>query len=88
MDEQNLEEEIDTLEYIFDNIDTATSLLKTLPSEDYNFLLLQSQELLNNIDFVLSDKQDVFDAFCREQLEASRLDRYEREIEYRKMQGF
>ena len=88
MNEENLEEEIDALEYVFDNIETAINTIKELSSENYNIIVSQMQELLNDIDYILIDKQERLDKYNKQQLMESRLERYEREIEYRKMQGF
>ena len=88
MDGQNLEEEIDVLEYTCDVLDTITIMLKSLSSEEYNIMISQCQELLNDIDYILIDKQEQLNRYDKQQLLESRLERYEREIEYRKMQGF
>ena len=88
MDGQNLEEEIDTLEYACDILDTVTTMLKNLSSEQYNIIISQCQELLNDIDYILIDEHEQLDEYSKQQLLESRLERYEREIEYRKMQGF
>ncbi|MGN1326494.1 MAG: hypothetical protein ACI4VQ_00180 [Clostridia bacterium] len=88
MDGQNLEEEIDILEYTCDVLDTITIMLKNLSSEEYNIMISQCQELLNDIDYILIDKQEQLNRYNKQQLLESRLERYEREIEYRKMQGF
>lgn len=88
MDEQNLEEEIDVLEYSYDILDSVTTMLKNLSSERYNIIISQCQELLNDIDYILIDEQEQLDGYDKQQLLESRLERYEREIEYRKMQGF
>jgi hypothetical protein len=88
MEDCNLEEEIDTLEYAYDNLDTVISMLKSLSSDKYNTMISQCQELLNDIDYIITDKQEKLDIYDRQQLVESRLERYEREIEYRKMQGF
>lgn len=88
MDEQNLEEEIDVLEYSYDILDSVVTMLKDLSSEKYNIIISQCQELLNDIDYILIDEQEQLDEYSKQQLLESRLERYEREIEYRKMQGF
>lgn len=88
MDGQNLEEEIDVLEYSYDILDSVTTMLKNLSSERYNIIISQCQELLNDIDYILIDEQEQLDGYDKQQLLESRLERYEREIEYRKMQGF
>lgn len=88
MNEKNLEEEIDVLECIYDKIDFAMSMFKDLSSENYNAIVSQMQELLNDIDYIIIDKQEQLDEYDKQQLVESRLERYEREIEYRKMQGF
>ena len=88
MDGQNLEEEIDVLEYSYDILDSVVTMLKDLSSEKYNIILSQCQELLNDIDYILIDEQEHLDEYSKQQLLESRLERYEREIEYRKMQGF
>ena len=88
MDGQNLEEEIDVLEYSYDILDSVTTMLKNLSSERYNIIISQCQELLNDIDYILIDEQEQLDEYSKQQLLESRLERYEREIEYRKMQGF
>ncbi len=88
MNEENLEEEIDVLECIYDKIDFAMSMFKDLSSENYNAIVSQMQELLNDIDYIIIDKQEQLDEYDKQQLVESRLERYEREIEYRKMQGF
>lgn len=88
MNEENLEEEIDVLECIYDKIDFAMSMFKDLSSENYNAIVSQMQELLNDIDYIIIDKQEQLDKYDKQQLVESRLERYEREIEYRKMQGF
>lgn len=88
MDGQNLEEEIDVLEYSYDVLDSVTTMLKNLSSERYNIIISQCQELLNDIDYILIDEQEQLDGYDKQQLLESRLERYEREIEYRKMQGF
>lgn len=88
MDDENLEEEIDVLEYSYDNIDSIMTMLKNLSSEQYGAMISQCQELLNDIDYILIDKQEQLDKYDKQQLIESRLERYEREIEYREMQGF
>lgn len=88
MDEQNLEEEIDVLEYSYDILDSVVTMLKDLSSEKYNIIISQCQELLNDIDYILIDEHEQLDGYSKQQLLESRLERYEREIEYRKMQGF
>ena len=88
MDGQNLEEEIDVLEYSYDVLDSVVTMLKDLSSEKYNIIISQCQELLNDIDYILIDEQEQLDEYSKQQLLESRLERYEREIEYRKMQGF
>ena len=88
MDGQNLEEEIDVLEYSYDILDSVVTMLKDLSSEKYNIIISQCQELLNDIDYILIDEQQQLDEYSKQQLLESRLERYEREIEYRKMQGF
>lgn len=88
MDGQNLEEEIDVLEYSYDILDSVVTMLKDLSSEKYNIIISQCQELLNDIDYILIDEQKQLDEYSKQQLLESRLERYEREIEYRKMQGF
>lgn len=87
MDGQNLEEEIDVLEYSYDILDSVVTMLKDLSSEKYNIIISQCQELLNDIDYILIDEQEQLDEYSKQQLLESRLERYEREIEYRKMQG-
>ena len=88
MDRQNLEEEIDVLEYSYDILDSVVTMLKDLSSEKYNIIISQCQELLNDIDYILIDEHEQLDEYSKQQLLESRLERYEREIEYRKMQGF
>ena len=88
MDGQNLEEEIDVLEYSYDILDSVVTMLKDLSSEKYNIIISQCQELVNDIDYILIDEQEQLDEYSKQQLLESRLERYEREIEYRKMQGF
>ena len=88
MDGQNLEEEIDVLEYSYDILDSVITMLKDLSSEKYNIIISQCQELLNDIDYILIDEHEQLDEYSKQQLLESRLERYEREIEYRKMQGF
>lgn len=88
MDNGNLEEEIDTLEYAYDNLDTIITMLKNLSSEEYGFMISQCQELLNDIDYTLIDKQEQLEEYDEQQFLEARLERYEREVEYRKMQGF
>ena len=88
MDGQNLEEEIDVLEYSYDILDSVITMLKDLSSEKYNIIISQCQELLNDIDYILIDEQEQLDEYSKQQLLESRLERYEREIEYKKMQGF
>ena len=88
MDGQNLEEEIDVLEYSYDILDSVVTMLKDLSSEKYNIIISQCQELLNDIDYILIDEQEQLDEYNKQQLLESHLERYEREIEYRKMQGF
>ena len=63
-------------------------MLKNLSSERYNIIISQCQELLNDIDYILIDEHEQLDEYSKQQLLESRLERYEREIEYRKMQGF
>ena len=63
-------------------------MLKDLSSEKYNIIISQCQELLNDIDYILIDEHEQLDEYSKQQLLESRLERYEREIEYRKMQGF
>ena len=87
MDGQNLEEEIDVLEYSYDILDSVVTMLKDLSSEKYNIIISQCQELLNDIDYILIDEQEQLNEYSKQQLLESRLERYEREIEYRKMQG-
>lgn len=88
MDGQNLEEEIDVLEYSYDILDSVVTMLKDLSSEKYNIIISQCQELLNDIDYILIDEHEQLDEYSKQQLLESRLERYEREIKYRKMQGF
>ena len=88
MDGQNLEEEIDVLEYSYDILDSVVTMFKDLSSEKYNIIISQCQELLNDIDYILIDEHEQLDEYSKQQLLESRLERYEREIEYRKMQGF
>lgn len=88
MDGQNLEEEIDVLEYSYDVLDSVVTMLKDLSSEKYNIIISQCQELLNDIDYILIDEHEQLDEYSKQQLLESRLERCEREIEYRKMQGF
>ena len=88
MDGQNLEEEIDVLEYSYNILDSVVTMLKDLSSEKYNIIISQCQELLNDIDYILIDEHEQLDEYSKQQLLESRLERYEREIEYRKMQGF
>ena len=88
MDGQNLEEEIDVLEYSYDILDSVVTMLKDLSSEKYNIIISQCQELLNDIDYILIDEHEQLDEYSKQQLLESRLERYEREIEYKKMQGF
>ena len=88
MDGQNLEEEIDVLEYSYDILDSVVTMLKDLSSEKYNIIISQCQKLLNDIDYILIDEHEQLDEYSKQQLLESRLERYEREIEYRKMQGF
>ena len=88
MDGQNLEEEIDVLEYSYDILDSVVTMLKDLSSEKYNIIISQCQELLNDIDYILIDEHEQLDEYSKQQLLESRLERYEREMEYRKMQGF
>ena len=88
MDGQNLEEEIDVLEYSYDILDSVVTMLKDLSSEKYNIIISQCQELLNDIDYILIDEHEQLDEYSKQQLLESRLERYKREIEYRKMQGF
>ena len=88
MDEQNLEEEIDVLEYSYDILDSVITMLKDLSSEKYNIIISQCQELLNDIDYILIDEHEQLDEYSKQQLLECRLERYEREIKYRKMQGF
>lgn len=88
MDGQNLEEEIDVLEYSYDILDSVVTMLKDLSSEKYNIIISQCQELLNDIDYILIDEHEQLDEYSKQQLLESRLERYEREIEYRKTQGF
>ena len=88
MDGQNLEEEIDVLEYSYDILDSVVTMLKDLSSEKYNIIISQCQELLNDIDYILIDEHEQLDEYSKQQLLESRLERYEREIEYRKMQRF
>ena len=63
-------------------------MFNDLSSEMYKTIVSQMQELLNDIDYILIDKQEQLDEYTKQQLAESRLERYEREIEYRKMQGF
>ena len=63
-------------------------MLKNLSSDEHNIIVSQMQELLSDIDYILIDKQEQLDEYNKQQLIESRLERYEREIEYRKMQGF
>lgn len=84
--QQNLEEEIDTLECIYNNLDSVSNMLKSLSSDGYNVLISQCQELLNDVDYLLIDKQDAYDLLDENQLVETRLERYEREIEYKKIQ--
>ena len=88
MDGQNLEEEIDVLEYSYDILDSVVTMLKDLSSEKYNIIISQCQELLIDIYYILIDEHEQLDEYSKQQLLESRLERYEREIEYRKMQGF
>ena len=88
MDGQNLEEEIDVLEYSYDILDSVVTMLKDLSSEKYNIIISQCQELLNDIDYILIDEHEQLDEYSKQQLLESRLERYEREIEYKKMHGF
>ena len=61
MSEKNLEEEIDILECVYDNIDFAISMFNDLSSEMYKTIVSQMQELLNDIDYILIDKQEQLD---------------------------
>ena len=88
MDNENLEEEIDILEYAYDNLDAIITMLKSLSSEGYGLMISQCQELLNDIDYTLIDKQNQLDEYDRQQFMEYRLERCEREIEYKKIQGF
>ena len=84
----NLEEEIDILECVYDNLEMSLIMLKGLSSEEYEMMVSQVQELLNDVDYTLFDKQEQLDEYNEQQLLESRLERYEREIEYQKMQRF
>lgn len=88
MGEQDLEEEIDVLDYAYGMLEDSMSALKNLSSEELNTIVSQMQELLNDIDYILIDKQEQLDEYDKQQLAEARLERYEREIEYRKNQGF
>lgn len=89
MDEQqDLEEEIDILEYAWDNLDNVITMLKSISSNEYSATISQAQELLNNIDYTLIDKQEQLDEFNKQQLQELRWERYEREIEYKNLKGF
>lgn len=87
MENPNLEEEIDSLEYVYDNLDNVISTLKNLsPSETYNIMISQAQELLNNADYVLIDKQQELDNFTREQLFDLRVERQQREANFKSIE--
>ena len=88
MENGNLEEEIEALECVFNNIDDAISTLKNLSSNQYGCMISQCQELLNDIDYSLIDKQEMLDNYTKQQLMESRLERYEREINYKQKQDF
>lgn len=88
MDGQNLEEEIDVLEYSCNVLDDVICALSELPSEKYNTIISQCKELLNDMDYIFIDKQEELDRYSKQQLLESRLERYEKEIEYKKMQDF
>lgn len=83
MENGNLEEEIEALERVFTNIDDAISTLKNLSSNQYGCMISQCQELLNDVDYNLIEKQEMLDSYTKQQLIESRLERYEREIHYR-----
>lgn len=84
----NLEEEIDILECVYDNLETSLIMLNELCSDEHKMIISQMQELLNDLDYTLFDKQEELDEYNEQELLESRLERYEREIEYQKMQGF
>lgn len=87
MENPNLEEEIDSLEYVYDNLDNVISTLKNLsPSETYNIMISQAQELLNDADYVLIDKQQELDNFTREQLFDLRVERQQREANFKSIE--
>lgn len=88
MDEQNLEEEVDTLEYVLDNLSAMVYHLKNISSKEYTYVISQMQEVLNDLDYILIEKEEALDNYNEQQLIESRLERYERELEYRKNQGF
>lgn len=88
MDEQNLEEEVDTLEYVLDNLSAMVYHLKNISSKEYVYVISQMQEVLNDLDYILIEKEEALDNYNEQQLIESRLERYERELEYRKNQGF
>ena len=87
MDEQNLEEEIDTLEYVLDDLNAMIYHLKNLSSKQYSYVISQMQELYDDLDYILIEKEDALDNYSKQQLIELRLERYERELEYRKNQG-
>lgn len=87
MERPNLEEEIDSLEYVYDNLDNVISTLRNLsPSETYSIMISQAQELLNDADNVLIDKQQELDNFSREQLFDLRVERQQREANFKLLQ--
>ena len=76
---KSLEEEIDILDYSYSCIDSIVSMLKECDSEDYKVPILQAQELLNEIDNLLLNKEDELDDYDEQQLIDSRIERYKKE---------
>lgn len=88
MNEQCLEEEIEVLECSYNNLDDIINMLKDLSSEKYGMIISQCQELLNEIDYVLTDKEEELNGLNINQLKENRLQRYEREINYKEKIDF
>lgn len=86
--QQDLEEEIDVLEYAYDNLEGIINVLKGFSSEGHQEIMVKAQELLNDIDYELMDKEDALDELNEIQLRELRCEKCERELEYQKMKGF
>lgn len=88
MEEQYLEEEIEVIEYSYNNISDVIAMLKNLSSERYGMLISQCQGLLNDIDYILADKEEELNSYSQQELIESRLERNKRESEAKENLNF